>query len=200
MSTIFSRYAYGEFSDSGIQMPQRSLATTVHQYPIDLLASRFEEYQADPANAHELYPWAARFVLGVPVPSWQRGLVWNAGQKSRFISAVWSGAALGSYITNSWCGYPDVGKALAENSQILLDGQQRLHSLEEYFLDRLAIPDAQGQPRLWSEIGNVERKRFLSTVFADSSVCSDDELALRKTYDICALGVAPRTHGQRAVS
>lgn len=66
-------------------------------------------------------------------------------------------------------------------------------------MDRLAVPDAQGQPRVWSEIGTIERKRFLSTIFAHSSVCSDDELALRKMYDLCALGLAPRTHEQRTV-
>lgn len=199
MSSKFLRHADDEISDSSIQMPRRLLATTVHHCPIDVLARGFENYQADPTNAHAQYPWAARFVLGIPVPSWQRGLVWNAGQKSRFILAVWSGADLGSYLTNSWCGYSDAGKALAENSQILLDGQQRLHSLEEFFLDRLAVPDIQGQPRVWSEIGTVERKRFLSTTFAHSNVCSDDELALRKTYDFFALGVAPRTHDQRTV-
>jgi hypothetical protein len=105
----------------------------------------------------------------------------------------------GSYLTNEWFGSAGVGGTLAENSEILLDGQQRLHSLEEYFLDRLAVPDVQGQPRVWSELANGERKRFLSTIFAQSYVSSDDELALRKTYDFCAIGVMPRTHDQRAV-
>ncbi|MNL54013.1 hypothetical protein D3C87_1773040 [compost metagenome] len=87
---------------------------------------------------------------------------------------------------------------MVENSDVLIDGQQRLHSLEQYFLDQLAIPDAQGLPRVWSEICNGERKRFLSTIFAHSSVGSDDETALRKTYDLYAQGLAPRAHDQRA--
>jgi hypothetical protein len=61
---------------------------------------------------------------------------------------------------------------MAESSDILIDGLHRLHSLEEYLLDRLAVPDAQGQPRVWSEIGNGERKRFLSTVFMHAHVSS----------------------------
>ncbi|WP_223507728.1 DUF262 domain-containing protein [Pseudomonas sp. BF-B-25] len=198
MSPIFQRYADDEASDITIQMPQRILATSTHQYPIDVLACRLEKHQADPSSVHDKYPWATRFVMGIPVPSWQRHLVWNAGQKARFITAAWSGADLGSYLTNEWCDTAGVGRALAENSEILLDGQQRLHSLEEYFLDRLAVPDAQGQPRVWSEIGNGERKRFLSTIFAHARVSSDDELALRKTYDLYALGVTPRTYDQRA--
>ncbi|MNF49014.1 hypothetical protein D3C84_302770 [compost metagenome] len=198
MSTLFQRYATDEISDSSIQMPQRVLETSTHQFPIDVLALRFEQYLADPSSVHDKYPWAARFVMGFPVSSWQRELVWNAGQKARFITAVWSGADLGSYLTNDWCSSASGRMAMAENSDILIDGQQRLHSLEQYFLDQLAIPDAQGLPRVWSEICNGERKRFLSTIFAHSSVGSDDETALRKTYDLYAQGLAPRAHDQRA--
>lgn len=198
MSSTFQRYANDEISDPSIQMPQRILDITTHQYPIDVLALRFEKYQADPSSAHNKFPWAARFVMGIPVPSWQRHLVWNIGQMSRFISAVWSGADLGSYLTNDWSGSVGDHMALAENSEIVIDGQQRLHSLEQYFLGQLAVPDAQGLPRVWSELGNGERKRFLSTIFAHSSVSSHDEMALRRTYDLCALGVTPRTYDQRA--
>lgn len=199
MATTFQRHCDDETANSTIQMPQRVLAISTYQCPIDVLAGRFVEYQGDSSSFHDRYPWAARFVMGTPVPSWQRSLVWNVGQQSRFISAVWSGVDLGSYLTNEWFESSGAGRALAENSEALLDGQQRLHSLEEYFLDRLAVPDAQGQPRVWSELGNVERKRFLSTIFAHSSVCCDDELALRKTYDLYAQGLAPRAHDQRAV-
>lgn len=199
MSPIFQRYADDEASDITIQMPQRILATSTHQYPIDVLACRLEKYQADPSSVHDKYPWATRFVMGIPVPSWQRHLVWNVGQKARFITAVWSGADLGSYLTNEWSDTAVAGRGLAENSEILIDGQQRLHSIEEYFLDRLAVADVQGQPRVWSEVNNGERKRFLSTIFAHSSVCSGDEMQLRKTYDFCAMGVTPRAHDQRAV-
>jgi hypothetical protein len=198
MSTTFQRYNDGEIADTIIQMPQQILTTSTHQYPIDVMACRLEKYLADPLFALENYPWAARFVMGIPVASWQRHLVWNVGQQSRFISAVWSGADLGSYLINEWCGVAGIEQAMAENSEILLDGQQRLHSLEEYFLDRLAVPDVQGLPRVWSEVGNGERKRFLSTIFAQSHVSSGDELALRKTYDLCAMGVISRTHDQRA--
>lgn len=197
MTSKFQRYADDEISDSSIQMTHQFLATSTQQYPIDILVSRWEKHMADPSSAHEKYPWAAGFVMGIPVPSWQRQVAWNVGQKTRFIVSVWSGSDLGSYLTNEWCA-SGMGRAMAENSDILIDGQQRLHSLEEYFLDRLAVPDVQGQPRVWSEVDNGERKRFLSTVFTNAHVSSDDELLLRKTYDLCAMGVAPRTNDQRA--
>jgi hypothetical protein len=197
MPTIFQRHCDEETADHRIQMPQRVLPTTTNQFPLEVLARRLEEYLGDQSYFHERYPWAARFVMGIPVPVWARPLVWNAGQKARFISSIWLGQDLGSYVSNEWCSSGE-GSAQLENSDIVLDGQQRLHSLEEYFLDRLAIPDVQGLPRLWSELRNVERKRFLSTIFAHTSVCSGDEQALRKTYDLCAMGVEPRTYDERA--
>lgn len=199
MTSIFQRYADDEKPDLNIQMPQRFLPTTVSHYPIDVLVGNWEKYLVDPSSARDRFPWAGRFVMGMPVPTWARGLEWNVGQQARFISAVWSGADLESYLTNDWCEPAITGRALAENSEILVDGQQRLHSLEEYFLDRLAVPDAQGQPRIWSELGNGERKRFLSTIFTHMRVSSGDEVALRRTYDLCALGVVPRSFDQRAV-
>ncbi|MEE4622349.1 hypothetical protein V2L00_01390 [Pseudomonas alliivorans] len=199
MTSIFQRYADDETSDPRIPMPQRFLSTTASHYPIDVLARHLEKYLVDPSSTHDRYPWAARFVMGMPVPTWSRGLEWNVGQQARFITAVWSGADLGSYLTNDWCEPASTRRALAENSEILVDGQQRLHSLEMYFLDRIAVPDAQGQPRVWSELDNGERKRFLSTIFSHAKVSSGDEVALRKTYDLCAQGVVPRSFEQRAL-
>lgn len=197
MTSFFKRYSDGGTSDLHIHMPQRFLPTTVSHCPLEVLVGNWEKYLLDPSSAREHFPWAARFVMGMPVPTWSRGLGWNLGQKSRFISAVWSGGDLGSYITNDWYESESGGRALAENSEILIDGQQRLHSLEEYLLDRLAVPDAQGQPRIWSELGNGERKRFLSTIFTHVRVSSGDEVALRRTYDLCAQGVVSRSFDQR---
>lgn len=197
MTSIFERYADDQPTELRIQMPQRALATTVSHYPIDVLVGHWEKYLVDPSSAHDRFPWAARFVMGMPVPTWARDVQWNIGQQARFITAVWAGLDLGSYLTNDWCEPAITGKAFAENSEILIDGQQRLHSLEEYFLDRLAVPDAQGQPRVWSELGNGERKRFLSTIFTHARVSSGDEVTLRRTYDIWAQGVVPRSFDQR---
>jgi hypothetical protein len=197
MTSIFQRYADDEPSELRIKMQQGVLATTVSHYPIDVLVGHWEKYLVDPSSAHDSFPWAGRFVMGMPVPTWARGLEWNVGQQARFISAVWAGLDLGSYLTNDWYEPSSTGRALAENSEILVDGQQRLHSLEEYLLDRLAIPDAQGQPRIWSELGNGERKRFLSTIFTHTRASSGDEVALRKTYDLCAQGVVSRSFDQR---
>lgn len=145
MTSFFQRYADVRTSDMHIQMPQRFLPTTVSHYPLDVLVGHWEKYLVDPSSARECFPWAVRFVMGMPVATWARGLEWNVGQQSRFISTVWSGGDLGSYLTNDWYEPESGARALAGNSEILIDGQQRLHSLEEYLLDRLAVPDAHPQ-------------------------------------------------------
>lgn len=197
MTSIFQRFADDESSELRIHIPQRVLAATVSHYPIDVLVGHWEKYLVDPSSVRERFPWGTRFVMGMPVPTWARDLQWNVGQQARFITAVWAGLDLGSYLTNDWCEPASNGRALADNSDILIDGQQRLHSLEEYFLGRLAVPDAQGQPRVWSELGNGERKRFLSTIFTHARMSSSEEVALRKTYDLCAQSVMPRSFDQR---
>lgn len=96
MTFSFKRYADGGTSDRHIYMPQRLLPTTVSHYPIDVLVGHWEKYLVDPSSAHDRFPWAGRFVMGMPVPTWPRGLEWNVGQQARFISAVWAGLDLGA--------------------------------------------------------------------------------------------------------
>lgn len=63
---------------------------------------------------------------------------------------------------------------------------------------RPAKSSTQVLPRVWCEIGNGEHKRFLSTIFTLARLCSDAEMAIRKTYVLCALVVSPRVSDQRA--
>lgn len=112
---------------------------------------------------------------------------------------MWAGDDLGSYLTNNWSDSAAGGRGLADNSEILIDGQQCLHSLEEDVLDKVAVPHAQGQPRLSPEIGKGELERYLSTILTNARVSSDDEMALRRTYGHCARGVTYRTHDQRTI-
>jgi len=79
MTSVFRQYGDYKIAHGTIQMPTRVLPTTINQYPIDVLARHLEKYLTDPSSALDRYLWAARFVMGNPVPSRQRSLVWNAG-------------------------------------------------------------------------------------------------------------------------
>ncbi|GLO12116.1 hypothetical protein PPUJ20028_06970 [Pseudomonas putida] len=188
----------GTDDTSCICMPQNHLASTLYMHQVHTLASNLEKFSADPAKARAQYPWAIRFAMGHPLAPWQRPAVWIDEQKVRFITSIWMGADLGSYLVNEWYAYADRTGAFAINSEVLLDGQQRLTALEGYLLGEFGVPDALGQVRFWSELGNAERRRFLNMPFAQARVHSDDETALRQAYDLRAFGGTPHTEDQRA--
>lgn len=167
-------------------------------FQIDMLASNLEAYSADPARARGKYPWATRFAMGHPLAPWQRPAAWTEEQKVRFITSIWMGSDLGSYLVNGWYEFAANGDAYELNSEVLLDGQQRLTALEGYLLGKFGVPDADGGVRYWSEVGDKERKRFLAMPFAQARVHSGDEAALRKVYDLRAFGGTPHTEDQRA--
>ena len=178
-------------------MPQKELNATLQMFQVDVLASNLESYLIDPARARAKFPWAARFAMGHPLAPWQRPAVWTQDQQVRFINSIWMGSDLGSYLVNGWYEFAD-GGAYELNSEVLLDGQQRLTALEDYLLGMFGVPDADGCVRYWSEIGDRERKRFLGTPFAQARVHSSDEAALRKVYDLRAFGGTQHSEDQRA--
>ncbi|MFJ4347658.1 DUF262 domain-containing protein [Pseudomonas sp. NPDC089401] len=196
-NAVFQRFNGADESGS-VRMPHKQLDATLHMFQVDMLAANLEAYSADPEQARAKYPWATRFAMGHPLAPWQRPAVWTDEQKVRFITSIWMGADLGSYLVNEWYAYADRTGAFAINSEVLLDGQQRLTALEGYLLGEFGVPDALGQVRFWSELGNAERRRFLNTPFAQARVHSDDETALRQAYDLRAFGGTPHTEDQRA--
>ena len=195
-NAVFQRLSGADDSGS-IRMPQKQLDATLYMFQVDMLAVNLEAYAADPARAHAKYPWAARFAMGHPLAPWQRPAVWTEEQQVRFITSIWMGSDLGSYLVNGWYEFAD-GGAYELNSEVLLDGQQRLTALESYLLGKFGVPDADGCARYWAEVGDKERKRFLAMPFAQARVHSGDEAALRKVYDLRAFGGTPHTEDLRA--
>ncbi|MBA1193686.1 DUF262 domain-containing protein [Pseudomonas entomophila] len=178
-------------------MPQKELNATLQMFQVDVLASNLESYSINPERARGKYPWATRFAMGHPLAPWQRPAAWTEEQQVRFITSIWMGSDLGSYLVNGWYEFAD-GDAYALNSEVLLDGQQRLTALEGYLLGKFGVPDSDGCLRFWSEVGDKERKRFLGIPFAQARVHSSDEVALRKVYDLRAFGGTAHTEDQRA--
>ena len=69
MTSIFKRYADGGTSDRHIHMPQRLLPTSVSHCPLEVLVGHWEKHLVDPSSARDCFPWAAHFVMGMPVPT-----------------------------------------------------------------------------------------------------------------------------------
>lgn len=188
----------GCMEHSEFSMPEPLVHAHTSSMVVGEVIGRFEAYSKDPDACRSNYPWASRFVMGYPLPSWQRDLVWTPEQCKRFIVSLWAGVDVGSYLVNESYEFLS-DRTLREFSDVLLDGQQRLHAIEMYLQDSISIPDAQGVPRFWSEVSRAERRRFTNVTFACATVKSFDEQLLRKVYDLRAFGGTPHKECERAL-
>ena len=140
-------------------------------------------------NPLELNPNGLRVVMGFLVPKWQRPIVWTTKQRIRFIESAWRGLNLGTFTYNQ-----SIDMQIYDG--LLLDGQQRLNAVQRYLENEF---DVFGY--LWSEITDVDRRRFeMTTHFGCYVTMSNDENYLRKYYDIMNFSGTPHTEDQRALT
>lgn len=207
----FHRYDEADQADPSIAMPTCRLGARASNTSIGELINRFEEFCLSDAQAAQSsstrhkaplssradYPWADRFVMSFPLPEWQRPLVWSDEQKIAFILSIWNGVDIGSYLINDVQEFMDGGgkNVMRKFSDVLLDGQQRLSAIEDYLLNKFAVPDTSGVPRTWKEIPRIERRRFASTTFTRATIHTWDEELLRYAYDMRAFGGTAHTTG-----
>lgn len=196
----FRIYNGAEDADSTIKMDRDRLRANVSNTVLREVLGRLERFCEDETAARRQYPWAERFVMGFPLPAWQRPAVWSLDQKTRFIESIWAGVDIGSYMINDVWEFVGEGDdaPFRLHSEILLDGQQRLSAIQDYVTDAFAISDAAGVPRLWSELPKIERNRFCVTHFACATIRSWEEDELRLAYDLRAFGGTSHTEDQRA--
>jgi len=134
---------------------------------------------------------ATRYVMGMPLPPWQRGLVWNEQQQRRFIESAWLGMHLGMVVINGRRHTADDG--LHPLSGLLLDGQQRLAAIDAYVRSRFAVSG-----HYWRDLAPHERARFARTPFTRCEVSLWDEARLRDLYDRMNFGGTPHAPHERA--
>ena len=94
-----------------------------------------------------------RFACGFPVPDFQRDLCWDQEQEISFIESAWIGIPLGTFTIhrNDW---EKNGKP-KPFSGYLIDGQQRLTTLQRYWEDKFPVFGL-----LYSELTKADLRRF----------------------------------------
>lgn len=125
--------------------------------------------------------------LGFPLPSWQRGVVWDMGQQMSFVESIWRGIPLGTYTYNS---------VIHENPKfrgLLIDGLQRVTAIHNYTLDAFPVFSL-----YYSELTRVERRRFAMTKFCSYEFNSANEGELRAYYNLMNFGGTPHREEDRA--
>jgi hypothetical protein len=149
------------------------------QSTVGLAIHRWEKKERD--------PFGRRTVMGYPLPSWQRPLVWTLGQKIRLIESLWLGLNIGTYT------YVQNNDPATDG--LLIDGQQRMWAIQCYFEDEFSVFG-----HFWSEVTDVDcRVMQMNTHFSCYIVKSSDEEYLRSYYDMMNFGGTAHTESQRAV-
>jgi hypothetical protein len=175
-----------------VKMPVKDIGTNDSPRDLEELLSNLGKIEEDRA----MYPWAERFVMGYPLPHWQRDFKWNEFQQRAFIDSIWRGNTLSSYLVNDWA--MSDGVTFDRFSNVLLDGQQRLFTIERFVTGQLAVPDGEGKLTVWGEIGKHERRRFARTIFTKSIVRIWDEAVLCDIYNRRNYGGTPHLESERA--
>lgn len=183
---------------SSHRMPRPQQSPKVSPVPIAVLVMELERFQNAEEEVRQEYPWATRFVMGLPLAPWQRGFVWNEEQSRRFISSAWTGIPLGTYMLTQAEVHQGAKIRYCNLSNAVLDGQQRLHALQLYLTDQLAVPDASGRPTQWSELEQPEQRWFKNRIFERSTTPLTSEADLRETYDLLNFGGVAHLDSERA--
>lgn len=180
-------------------MPYPKLSVNTSPRTLGELYEGALAFRKDMSNLEQRYPWADRFVCGMPLAPWQRPVVWNEAMQRRFIDALWARVDTGSYMVNEWVELTGRGEEMCYLSDIVIDGQQRLTSLERYFNDEIPATALDGRLLLFSEITKGDRRFFKNRVFPRASIITNDEQVLREAYDMRAFGGVRHTETQRAL-
>lgn len=129
-----------------------------------------------------------RQLLGLVLPPWQRPEVWTLAQQQRFVEGIFLGFDCGMYVING-PDWADDGTSLPMAGW-LLDGQQRMSALREFFADRLVVF---GDVR-FSTLSTPERLRFLRRGFPCLELnYTADEAVLKELYNRLNFGGTPHT-------
>lgn len=132
------------------------------------------------------YLTGGRHVMGYNLPTWQRPFVWNRQQSIRLIESIWLGLNIGTYTFNRSHTNP-----MFDN--LLIDGQQRLVSIQEYLSGELEVFGYR-----WTSLERAEQRSFESRHFHCFITNSTDEAYLRGYYDLMNFGGAAHDESQRA--
>lgn len=134
------------------------------------------------------------------LPPFQRPAVWTDTQKIRFVESALLGISLGSLVVVDALHCPMPSKdRFAATDRWLLDGQQRVSALLSYRNDEIEIFQGTECAHRWSDLGEIERRRFHHIQIGLVKVQTDDPEYCREIYDRLNFGGTAHTEDQRAI-
>lgn len=124
-------------------------------------------------------------IMGYKIPSFQRPIVWKLSQQILLIESLYLGYDVGTFTVN------ENEKEMYNN--FLIDGQQRLFSIQEYINDKFPVFGF-----LYSELDNKHKSRFFSSAIGKYVLESDDFNFLKQHYNRLNFGGTPHKESEKA--
>lgn len=122
-----------------------------------------------------------------PLPEFQRPFVWTQEQQTRFIESLWRGISPGFYVYNDIKCIPgmslDTYSGFNKYSGLLLDGQQRITTLQRYWDNKFPVFGL-----YWNDLTRDETMQFKMTRFTSYITNIWDESELKEYYNILNFG------------
>jgi hypothetical protein len=119
-------------------------------------------------------------LLAFVLPPFQRGEVWTALQKSKFIESLWLGLPVSVYAYNQ-------SPSLGETDQWLIDGQQRWTAIRDFVDNKIRVFGG----LQYRDMSEVEDRHFRCIGFPCILLKSDDKGHLEEMYNRLAYGGTP---------
>jgi hypothetical protein len=137
--------------------------------------------------------YKGRSVLGYKLPVWQRPEVWTDDQCIKFLMSIYMGVGLGTFMVN-------FSRSMADDDthMLLLDGQQRLRSIERYWNGELAVPGDDGNSYFWGDLTEREHAHFERINFPWICTGYGTDAELREAYNRHNFGGTEHAADQRA--
>lgn len=169
----------------------RILRRQFYGHPYNTMLGQLDMQRVNQNAQLDAMKWSGRRVMGFKLPVWQRDSVWADEQCLRFIESIWLGVGLGTYMVN-----------MTERSPVadlvLLDGQQRLRSIERYLAGELAMTGEDGNAYFWTQLTEGEKAHFNRIPFAWTLTAYTTDAELRAAYNRHNFGGTAHTESQRA--
>ncbi len=177
-------YAHRNGADVGFTMPVNDLQFAENtSCIIGRFIATYLEYCEDPLAALANYPWAKTFIMGFPIPDFQRPLVWSDDQYSAFIDSIFREYELGGVLLNGYKHEKPTKSQMVKFSDSIIDGQHRLYAIQKFLLNDISTVDATGTPRRYGELSITDRRRFATTTINLSIVHCFEEDKIKAIYN-----------------
>nr|WP_250807122.1 DUF262 domain-containing protein [Neorhizobium tomejilense] len=169
---------------------------SIRNFNLDHLLLKKKTFEADPARFTQ-YSTDENWLMGHAIPPFQRPIVWDEDRMIAFIETLVQKGDPGTYTyhVNDHMEKTASGREIYPRDTWLLDGQQRITSLDRFFEDEFPVYGL-----FWSQVDETRQRGFLfSTTFAAYEVRNKSELELRELYDLKNFSGVPHQEHERAV-